>query len=401
MKKFFVSVFIIIFVLSVLSIVGCQNPGGPSAIDAGIASPTPTPDYNYNLYLYAQGTPQANTLVTMSSQPGTVPTQSITLYTNPDGSGIFADLHARGVWNMDVGASNGYLEGNYSIDTSTTTFTAINRGPGTITFTLKGSSNTTSNIPIIANTLVYTATLSTVAPMNYNISLSSDCTFTAAGALPVSYTISTTNGLGTLVNNGDVATITISFTSAENDYGSGFNFWLTASNNKYTIATSKMAIVKDWTCDIACYTYYSEIFTGSVAVQTLYFNGTVAESCQFTNFMYNITGPVIPTAIFPQVIGSGPAGNQITGMTTSYDSDDVWQSEQLNYSSGNTTQINHMYTLPYVDVQFTDEQSRDVIKMRFTNPLYTTSSSTWTCGCAQNGPFYWYNSGLVQGVQIP
>ena len=115
MKKFFVSVFIIIFVLSVLSIVGCQkrvNPGGPSAIDAGIASPTPTPDYNYNLYLYAQGTPQANTLVTMSSQPGTVPTQSITLYTNPDGSGIFADLHARGVWNMDVGASNGYLEGN-------------------------------------------------------------------------------------------------------------------------------------------------------------------------------------------------------------------------------------------------------------------------------------------------
>jgi hypothetical protein len=254
---------------------------------------------------------------------------------------------------------------------------------------------------------VYTATLSTVAPMNYNISLSSDCTFTAAGALPVSYTISTTNGLGTLVNNGDVATITISFTSAENDYGSGFNFWLTASNNKYTIATSKMAIVKDWTCDIVCDTYYSETFTGSVNSSNYYFTGSVAESCQFTNFMNRITGPVIPVTLYPQVVGSGYStgvnpiytNSALNNILTPYDSNNVNESGQLAYSSG--SYVTHIYSFPYVDIQFTDEQSRNVIKMRFINSATVATSSTWTCGCAQSGPFYWYNSGITNGVQIP
>jgi hypothetical protein len=408
MKKIFVSVFVIALVFSITFLVSCvkrPNPNGPSAVDAGTPTPAPTPDYNFGFYLYAQQTPQANTLVTMSTQPGVNPTQVVTLYTNPDGSGTFADLHTKGVWNIDVGASFGYLEGNYSVDTRTTTFTAINRGPGTITITQKGSTNTTNNIPIIATSIIYTATLSTTAPMTYNISVLSDCTFTASGALPVSYTVSTTNGLGTLVNNGDVATITLYFNDAEGDYGSSFYFWLSAKNNLCTITTSKMSIVKDWTCSIVCDTYYSETFTGSVNSPSYDFFGSVSEACQYTNFMYRITGPVIAEAIYPAVVGSGyvnPGGAVITNIQTTYDTDDVYENGQLSNISGNNS-LERIFGLPYVDIQFTDEQSRNVIKMRFTSPTpYTpfTTTPVWNGG-VENGPFYYYLSGVVQGVQIP
>jgi hypothetical protein len=404
MKKILASVLAIILILSLLSVVSCKkrsNPGGP--VDAGTPSPTQTPDYNFSFYLYAQGTPQGNTAITMSSQPGTVATQVISINTNSDGSGIFADLHSKGVWNIDVGASYGYLEGNYTVDTRTTTFTSINRGPGTIAITQKGSANTTNNIPIIATSIIYTATLSTTAPMTYNISMLSDCTFTASGALPVSYTVSTTNGLGTLVNNGDVATITLYFNAAEVDYGTGFNFWLSAKNNLCTITTSKMSIVKDWTCSIICDTYYSETFTGSVNSPSYDFFGSVSEACQYYNFMYRITGPVVADALYPAVVGSGyvQPGYVLTNIQTTYDTDDVFENGTLSNCSG-VNSLERIYGSPYVDIQFTDEQSRNVIKMRFTSPEpYTpfTTTPSWNGG-AENGPFYFYNIGVAQGTQI-
>ncbi len=408
MKKLLASIFVIGLVLSIMFMVSCAkrpNPSGPSAVDAGTPSPTPTPDYNFGFYLYAQQTPQGNTIVTMSSQPGTIPTQVISINTNSDGSGTFADLHSKGIWNIDVGASYGYLEGNYTVDTRTTTFTSINRGPGTIVITQKGSSNTTNNIPIIATSIIYTATLSTTAPMTYNISMLSDCTFTASGALPVSYTVSTTNGLGTLINNGDVATITLYFSAAEVDYGTGFNFWLSAKNNLYSITTSKMLIIKDWTCSVVCNTYYSETFTGSVNSPSYDFFGNVNVACQYSNFMYRITGPVIAQTLYPAVVGSGyvnPGGAVINNISTSYDTDDVYENGTLANVSG-VSSLERIYGLPYVDVQFTDEQSRNIIKMRFTSPTpYTpfTTTPAWNGG-AENGPFYFYNSGITQGVQIP
>ena len=349
MKKILVLIFAIVLVLSLLSVVSCKkrsSPNGPVDANDG----TPTPEYSYQFYLYTQSTPQANTNIIMHSPTQVVPAQVIDATTDTNGAITFQNLHSKGIWLADVGASNNYLEANYNVDTTSTTFTAINRGRGSISLNLVSGTN---NVPIIANQLIYQAVLTAPAPMTYTVTVLSDPSNILSSPAVVSYTVSTTNGLGTLVNNGDVATITLYFKDAETDYGTNFNIWVKAVSSAFTLTSPTQAVTKSWTASISAFTYTSITFTSTTSRGA----GTewdTSETYELYNFAPFITGSFVPSSLTPIIVGygvsSGPAFLTSTVSVVSSVITITGQGPNHQSAESPPNQLSLWEPVPYVDV---------------------------------------------------
>jgi hypothetical protein len=286
------------------------------------------------------------------------------VFTNVDGQAMFNDLHSKGIWAANVQGTNGYNAAVYNIDTNSTTETAINRGQGIITLSLISGSN---NVPVYQNQVVYKAVLSGATPQNYSVNI-------LGVPSTVSYTVSTSNGLGTIANNGDYATITFYFNMGQTNYGGNlipFSFYVKGTSTNYNIESNQESIEQDWTVTIQA------VAQCNITVTALT-GGQMYENYSINNFSFNITGTEIPVGIYAVVTGTG----SVTGNTYSFDSVTATAVSTNNFYVGATEtstdmgQSEPLSESVYVDLLFYDSSGSPVIKERFISPSISTLTST-------------------------
>jgi len=389
MKKFFVSLLVILTVLSLVSAIGCKkraNPNGP--VDAITLTPTNTPDFSYTVYLQQNKTPVPGTNVKMTG-PADCGGQTLSGQTAlATGSFAFSNLNAAGAWSLYVEGSYGFDSNTYQVTANPTsnTFTVIDRGVQTLT--LSGISGPANAIPLQGCTCVFNAVYHTMAPKVYqNIQIVG----IPAG---VSYTVSTPYSTQKVEQDGDTVVITLYFQPDETDYGTGFSFYVTSSDTLSNILSSGSAFIsKGWTFNIQGNGDYQIAWNNqSTEVATVNFSVANLQSI-FTGF--NPVG-----AVSFKIIGTPKNVGSLTTMSFTTNN---------SYSGGvavNGT-VNNVYpfdnfvaTYTGITVQATDSGSLN-LKFWLKSPIITQLCGNAVSGCHGNttlcGPPFYPACGTCSG----